>query len=238
MTLYIRNRFRRAVLPLLAVLVLFAAVCCPAQQGYISKYDTFVGFSDINAPYVNNLNQPGVAIQGGMANNRWIASGFDYSVQNGSGPFTASLLPSNLQQALAAQLPPGYKLRVPTDVTIQTFAVGSQLTLRHFAKATLLIHPVLGAFRVNATLHPGDPIAKAVVAQLVPSGKKSDWTAGYGIGGGTELRVSQHLGARMQTDLIWAHPMNDLLGTGGWIYRFTIGPAFHFGPNIESRRAR
>jgi len=237
-TLHNRHRFGRAVLPLLAALVLFAAVCCPAQQGYISKYDAFVGFSDINAPYVNDLNQPGVAIQGGVANNRWLASGFDYSVQKGTGPFTPGLLPENLQKVLASELPPGYRLRVPTDVTIQTFAAGTQLTIRHFAGATLLLHPVLGAFRVSATLHPGDPIAKAVVAQLVPSGKKSDWTAGYGIGGGVELRMSKHLGARMQTDLIWAHPMNDLLGSGGWIYRFSIGPAFHFGPNIESRRAR
>lgn len=233
-----RNRFGRATFPLLAVLVLFAAACCPAQQSYISKYDAFVGFSDINAPYVNNLNQPGVALQGGIANNRWLASGFDYSVQSGTGPFTASLLPTNLQQALAAQLPPGYNLRVPTDVTIQTFAAGSQLVIRHFAKATILVHPVLCAFHVTATLHPGDPIATAVVAQLVPSGKKADWTGGYGIGGGTELRVSKHLGARMQSDFVWSHPMNDLLANGGWIYRFSVGPAFHFGPNIESRRAK
>lgn len=238
MTLHHRHSFERAVLPLLAALVLFAAVCCPAQQPYIGKYDAFVGFSDINAPFVNNLNQPGVLMQGGFANNRWLASGFDYSLETGRGPFTASLLPANLQKVLAAELPPGYNLRIPTDVTIQTFAAGSQLTFRHFAKATVLIHPVLCAFRVNATLHPGDPVAKAVLAQLVPSGKKLDWTGGYGIGGGTELRLSKRLSARMQSDMVWSHPMNDLLGKGGWIYRFSVGPAFHFGPNIESRRAR
>ncbi|MGB8259767.1 MAG: hypothetical protein WCE75_05435 [Terracidiphilus sp.] len=238
MTLHNRHRFGRAFLPLFAALVLFAAVCCPAQQAYVGKYDAFVGFSDINAPFVNNLNQPGVAIQGGFANNRWLGSGFDYSTQSGTGPFTASLLPGNLQKLLAAELPPGYVLRIPTDVTIQTFAAGSQLTFRHFSKATILVHPVLCALHINATLHPGDPVAKAVLAQLVPSGKKADWTGGYGVGVGTDVRVSQHLALRMQSDLVWSHPVNDLLGSGGWIYRFSVGPSFHFGRNVESHKVR
>jgi hypothetical protein len=237
-TLHNRHRFGRAVLPLLAALVLFSAVCCPAQQRYTGKYDLFVGFSDINAPFVNNLNQPGFATQGGFSKGRWFASGFDYSNQSGTGPFTASLLPAKLQQALAGEVPPGYNLRVPTDVTIQTFAAGSQLVYRHFAKTNILIHPVLCALRINATLHPGDPVAKAVMAQLVPSGKKVDWAGGYGIGGGTDVRVSKHLGLRMQSDLVWSHPVNDLLGKGGWIYRFSVGPSFHFGPNIEARKVK
>jgi hypothetical protein len=236
MTLH--KRFGRDVLPLLAALVLFATVCCSAQERYVGRFDTFVGFSDINAPYVNNLNQPGFAMQGGLANNRWLASGFDYSMQSGTGPFTASLLPAKLQLALAGEVPPGYNLSVPTDVTIQTFAAGSQLVYRHFAKTAILIHPVLCALRINATLHPGDPVATAVMAQLVPSGKKVDWTGGYGIGGGTDLHVSKHLTARMQSDLVWSHPVNDLIGKGFWIYRFSVGPAFHFGRNIDTGKAR
>ena len=238
MILHNRNRFGRAVLPLLAALALFATVHCPAQKSYIGRYDLFVGFSDINAPYVNNLNQPGFTAQGGFSHGRWLASGFDYSVESGTGPFTASLLPANLQQELAAELPPGYHLNIPTDVTIQTFAAGSQLEYRHFAKTTILIHPVLCALRINATLHPGDPVASAVMAQLVPSGKKADWTGGYGAGGGTDLHVSKHLSARMQTDLVWSHPVNDLLGKGFWIYRFSVGPSFHFGRNIATGKAK
>jgi hypothetical protein len=238
MTLHNRNRFGRAILPLLAALVLFAAMRCTAQERYTGRYDAFVGFSDINAPWVNNLNQPGFATQVGYANNRWLGSGFDYSKETGTGPFTAPLLPTNLQQALAAQLPPGYHLSIPTDVTIQTFAAGSQLEYRRFAKTTILIHPVLCAFRVSATLHPGDPIATAVAAQLVPSGKKLDWTGGYGMGGGTDVRVSQHLSARMQADAVWSHPMNDLLGKGFWIYRFSVGPSFHFGRNIATGKVK
>jgi hypothetical protein len=91
---------------------------------------------------------------------------------------------------------------------------------------------------VSATLHPGDPVATAVVAQLVPSGKKLDWTGGYGAGGGTDVRVSQHLSARMQADMVWSHPMNDLLGKGFWIYRFSVGPSFHFGRNILTSKAK
>lgn len=238
MTLHNRNRLGWAVLPLLAALVLFAPVCCTAQERYTGRYDAFIGFSDINAPWVNNLNQPGVAIQAGHANNRWLASGFDYSKESGTGPFTANLLPANLQQALAAELPPGYHLSIPTDVTIQTFAAGSQLVYRRFAKTTILIHPVLCALRVNATLHPGDPVATAVLAQLVPSGKKLDWTGGYGFGGGTDVRVSKRLSARMQADMVWSHPMNDLLGKGFWIYRFSVGPGFHFGRNMATGKAK
>jgi hypothetical protein len=237
-TLHNRNRFERGFLPLLAALVLFAAVCCPAQQSYIGRYDAFVGFSDINAPFVNNLNQPGVNIQGAIVNNRWISSGFDYSIQKGTGPLTASLLPLTLQQELKAELPPGYNLRIPTDATIQTFAAGSQLTYRHYAKTTVFIHPVLCAFRVTATPHPTDPISTAVVAALIPSGTKRDWTGGYGIGGGAELYLSKHLSAHMETDAVWSHPINDILANGGWIYRFSVGPVFHFGRNIEARKKK
>ena len=238
MTLHNRNRFERGVLPLLAALVLFAAVCCPAQQSYVGKYDAFVGFSDINAPFVNDLNQPGVNVQGAVKNNRWLAWGFDYSWEKGTGPLTASLMPVTLQQELKAELPPGYNLRIPTDVTIQTFAAGSELTYRHYAKTMVFIHPVLCALRVTATPRPTDPISKAVVAALIPSGTKRDWTGGYGIGGGAELYLSKHLSAHMETDAVWSHPINDILANGGWIYRFSVGPVFHFGRNIEARKKK
>ncbi len=238
MNLHHRNRFGRGVLPLCAALVLFATVYCPAQQSYVGRYDAYVGFSDINAPYVNNLNQPGVNIQAAIVNNRWISSGFDYSVQKGTGPLTASLLPAALQQELAAELPPGYNLRIPTDVNVQTFAAGSELTYRHYAKTMVFIHPALCALRVKATPRPTDPISTAVVAALIPSGTKVDWTGGYGVGGGAELYVTKHLSAHLETDALWAHPINDILANGGWIYRFSVGPVFHFGRNIEDRKKK
>jgi hypothetical protein len=238
MTLHNRNRLGRCVLPLLAALVPFAAVCCSAQERYIGRYDVVAGFSDISAPFVNNLNQTGINVKAGMENNRWLASGFDYSWQTGTGPLTTSLLTPALQQKLGATLPPGYVVSIPTDVTIQTITAGQQLIFRHYGRSAYFIHPVLVALRVKATPHPGDPIASAIIAQLVPSGTKVDWTGGYGVGGGTELKVSKHLGLNMNSDLAWCHPMNDLLGKGGWIYRFSVDPAFHFGKNIDTRKGR
>lgn len=236
MTLHNSIRFVRYVFPILATVVLLAGSCCYAQHDYVGRYDVFVGFSDVNAPFVNNLNQPGFGTQVGFVNNRWLATGFDYSVQSGGTALTPDLLPKTLQMELAASLPPGYQLRVPTDLTIQTFSAGSQLVYRHFSGATFFVHPVLSAFRVEATPRPTDPVAAIVSRMLVPSGKKRDLTGGFGVGGGTDLRVSRHLSARMQVDIAHSHPMNDILGNGGWIYRFSAGPSFHFGRNIESRK--
>jgi hypothetical protein len=230
---HICTRLGRGFLPLLTFACLLAATRCSAQREYIGRYDLSVGFSDINAPFVNNLNQVGVGTQIGMVHNRWLASGFDFSTQSGNTPLTANLLPTTLQLELGAALPPGYSLRVPTDITIQTYSAGTQLTLRHYGSATFFIHPVLSAFHIEATPHPGDPIAAAAIKFLIPSGKKTDTSGGYGIGGGTDLHLTRHMSARMQLDAAWSHPVNDLLGNGGWIYRFSVGPSFHFGHDIN-----
>lgn len=235
MTLHTPIRLGRGILPLLAIAFLLACPCCFAQRDYIGKYDLYVGFSDINAPYVNNLNQVGVGIQGGMALNRWLSSGVDYSVESGTGPLTPGLLTKSLQMGLAAELPPGYNLRIPTDVKIQTFAAGTLLTYRRFAAATIFLHPTLTAFWIDVTPHPGDPIAAAITHALVPTGKKRDLTGGYGLGGGTDLRITKHVSARMMFDAAWSHPIDDILGNGGWIYRMSVGPSFHFGRDLNSR---
>lgn len=235
MTLHKLPRTKRNALPLLALLVLLTGTICFAQRGYVSKYDMYVGFSNINAPFVNNLNQPGIGVQFAMVHNRWLESGLDYSVQSGTGPLTADLLTKSLQMGLAAALPPGYSLRLRTDVNIQTFAGGTQLTYRRFARAPIFFHPVLTALRIEATPRPKDPIQAAIAHALVPSGKKIDLTPGFGFGGGTDLRISKHLSARMQMDGAWSHPMNDILGNGGWIIRAGVGPAFHFGRDINNR---
>lgn len=230
-----RTSLRGGILPLLlAFAYLLAVTRCSAQHEYIGRYDVFAGFSDINAPFVNNLNQIGAGIQVGVVHNRWLASGFDFSTQSGNTALTANLLPANLQQEIAAELP-GYTLSVSTDITIQTYSAGTQLTLRHFRSAAFFIHPVLSAFHIDATPKPGDAYATAIIKQLVPSGKKTDTAGGYGIGGGTDLRVTKHLSARMQLDAAWCHPVNDILANGGWIYRFSVGPSFHFGHNINKQ---
>lgn len=238
MTLHNRTGISPRSLPMVALLLFLASAICHAQTEYVGRYDFFAGFSNVNAPFVNSLEQPGFGTQFGVLNKKWLASGLDYSIQKGSTNLTANLLPKTLQLELGAGLPPGYKLSVPTDLTIQTFTAGSQVVYRHFRSETLFVHPVLSAFRVMATPHPGDPIAAAVTEVLVPKGTKLDWVGAYGVGGGTDLHLSRHLSARVQLDAAWCHPMNDILANGGWIYRFSIGPAFHFGRNVAETRTR
>ena len=239
------NRFRAVgKFMLLAGLALMAGTGVRAQQAtqksaYVGRFDAYVGFSGIHAPFVNDLNQQGVGVQFGINNTRWLATGFDYSAQTGTTQLTPSLLPTNLQMALGAMLPPKYSLSVPTDVNIQTFSAGPQLVYRHFSKASLFVHPVLSAFRVKATPHPTDAVSTLVIGALeqqglVPaSGIKLDWTGGYGVGGGTDANFSKHFSARFIIDIAHTHPMNDLLANGGWVYRFSIGPAIHFGHNVH-----
>ncbi len=209
------------------------------KSAYVGRFHAYVGFSDIYAPFVNDLNQHGVDTQFGINNTRWLATGFDYSAQTGTTQLTPSLLPTALQMALGAMLPTGYTLSVPTDVSIQTFSAGPQLVYRHYTRASFFVHPVLSAFRVYATPHPTDLVSTAVVGALEQqgllssSGTKLDWTGGYGIGGGSDVNLSRHISAQFILDAAYTHPMNDLLANGGWVYRFSVGPAFHFGRNVH-----
>jgi hypothetical protein len=229
---------------------LFAASCAfafgataQAQQPYVSRYDAYVGFTDINAPALG-LNQPGFHLQAGMNPRTWYTVGFDYSVANGSEVLGTSLLPANLQaQVNAAQagyiaaglLPANYKLAIPTDVNTQTFAFGPQYINRHFSKVTLFLRPSLGALRERAVPRTAtDPFQKAIISELAPAGFKRDWTAFYGVGGGADFSVTKHFGVRTQLDIVHNHPFNDILADGRWTYRVAIGPSFHFGRNVST----
>ncbi|MEO6804270.1 MAG: hypothetical protein ABI197_13610 [Granulicella sp.] len=211
--------------------ILLAGNACKAQQTYVSRYDIYTGFSDLNTPALNSLNQVGFHLQAGVNNRSWLSSGFDYSVQTGSTVLTTNLATPALQQQLAA-LPPGYHLALPIDVNTQTFTIGSQYVYRHFAKTTLFLRPALSAFRIKSVPHPADPIAALVSSEIAPQGEKTDWVGAYGVGGGAEFAASKHLGIRVQLDAVYNHPYNDILGNGNWTYRYSVGPAFHFGRNI------
>jgi hypothetical protein len=41
----------------------------------------------------------------------------------------------------------------------------------------------------------------------------------------------------MQTDVVYFHVFNDLLKDGRWDFRWSIGPAFHFGGNIHAAKS-
>ena len=233
------HRKQVAFLLLVAVLLL---VSSPAlgQQKYVTRYDMFTGYAFLDSPAIS-LFENGFQFQIGVRPTTWYSLGFDYSISSGDGTITQDQLTSALQQQLGAQLealikagviPPTYRLVVPVHSRTQTFAGGIQLAYRHFSKVTLFIRPDLGAYYEVATPHPTDPIAKLIVAQLAPSGKKTDTTVFYGFGGGTDLIFSKHVALRVQADLVYDHLFNDLLRNGRWTVRFGVGPAFNFGRNI------
>jgi hypothetical protein len=210
------------------------------QQSYVTRYDLFTGYTYLNSPKIS-LPEHGFHLQAGVRPTTWYSLGFDYSVSSGDLILTPDLLPTSLQQQLGAQLaqlaaagrlPAGYKLSVGAHSNTQTFTIGPQLAYRHFEKVTLFLRPSIGAIREVAKPAPTDPIAAGIAAELAPSGKKRDWTAFYGFGGGMDLNFSKHVALRVQADLVRDHLFNDLLRDSRGTVRFSIGPCFNFGHNI------
>lgn len=210
------------------------------QQSYISRYDLYAGYAFLDSPKVG-LFENGFHTQFGYRAKTWLSLGFDYSITAGNLTFTPNLLPVALQQQLAAQLeqlaaagllPPGYSLSVPAHSVTNSFAIGPQYSYRHFSRVTLFIRPSIGAIREGATPQPRDPIASAIVAELVPSGHKTDWQGFYGVGGGFDIILSKHISFRTQADYVYDHLFNDLLASGRWTTRFSVGPCLNFGKNI------
>jgi len=234
--------FRIVFRTILASAILLPACSTPAQQTDVEKYDIYTGFAGFETPELN-LAQRGFHLQVGENLRTWLSVGFDYSVATGHNSLTPNLLKQSLQQELGAEIealiqegviPPNYQLIVPTDAFSQTFAAGPQFAYRHYKPVTLFIRPSLGAIRQQVTPHPTDPVAAAIVAQLVPSGEKTDWQGFYGFGGGVDWNATKHVGLRAQTDLVYWRLFNDLLANGTWTVRYSIGPTFHFGRNIAA----
>jgi hypothetical protein len=226
----------------LAVLFAFSGTTARAQQVYVSRYDVYAGFADINSPMLG-LNEHGFHLQAGMNMRRWLSVGADYSEGTGSQILTTDLLPAALQATvngaqaqyiLLGYLPANYRLAVPTDAATQTFAFGPQLVDRHYSKLTFFLRPSLGALRERAVPHAQDAFQTVIVGQLAPAGFKRDWTGFYGFGGGAEVALSKHIGLRGQMDVVYNHPFNDILADGRWTYRFSAGPSFHFGRNVAA----
>lgn len=225
-------------------LLLLASLLLPlssfGQQDYVGRFDLYNGFTWFDSPSAR-LEQRGYHLQAGVNVRTWLAMGFDYSVATGTLTLTPDLLKVTLANQIAAQLqqlaaagllPPGYQVAVPTDSTSQTFAAGPQLEYRHFKRVTLFIHPSLGAIHESATPHPGDPITTAIVSQLAPSGKKTDWQPFYGVGGGAELNFWRHFSVRLQADYVHNDLFSDILKESRNTVRLSVGPAFHLGKNI------
>jgi hypothetical protein len=225
----------------IALVALFMLVLpASGQQSYVTRYDVYTGYTYFNSPKVG-LTERGFHLQAGFRPKLWYSVGFDYSVANGDLTLTPDVLPTALQQQLSAQLgqlaaigrlPAGYKLAVRSDSNTQTFEMGPQLAYRHFEHITLFLRPALGAMREVATPTPADPIAKGIVAELAPRGKKTDWTYFYGFGGGVDFLFSKHFGLRVQADRVRDHLFNDIIRESRGTVRFSVGPCFNFGRNI------
>ena len=236
---------RVSLIALMFVLLLTLPVF--AQQKYVTRYDVFSGYSFLNSPHVN-LFENGYSAQVGFRPKTWLSFGFDYTIAKGDLKLTPDLLTPALQQELGAQLlalhnagllPPGYTLTVPASSTTQTFAVGPQLAYRRYEKVTLFLRPVFaGLIHEVATPKPNvaDPIAVAIVAQLSPSGKKTNTVPFIGFGGGFDINFGHHFAWRTQADLVYDHLFDDLLKDGRFTTRFAVGPAFNFGRNIVKNK--
>jgi len=142
--------------------------------------------------------------------------------------------PAKLLPLAGIALPPGYTLYVPYNVRTYTFTGGPQLNYRHFKQVTLFVHPSVGGLHQDTTARPIDPIQSAVVGGILgTSPKTSDTVVFYGIGGGLDLNVLKHMSIRMNTDIVHTKLYSGLLNFGENNVRFSIGPAFHFGKNVE-----
>lgn len=225
-----------------ATLLAALALAAPAvsQQTYVTRYDAYIGYAYLNSPAVK-LPESGVHFQFGFRPSTHYSVGFDYTNARGDLTLTPNLLPTDLQQRLGAQLgqlaaagrlPAGYQLSLTARSETQTFTVGPQLAFRHFKPLTFFVRPSCGAMREVAIPKPADPIAQGIVSQLVPSGRKRDWTGYFGAGGGMDVNFNHHFSIRFQGDLVWDHLFNDLLANGRKTVRISIGPAFNFGRNI------
>jgi len=236
-----RRMTRTFVLLSLALLLLAPVVF--GQQKYVTRYDFYSGYTNLYSPKID-LFENGYQMQIGFRPRTWYSVGFDYSITKGNLTVTPDLLPTALQQSLGAQLgalqaagrlPAGYQLTVPASSTTQSFAMGPQLAYRHFSKVTFFVRPSMGAIREVATPTPQDPIATAIVKQLAPAGKKTDWQGFYGVGYGFDILLSKHFAIRTQGDLVWDHLFNDILREGRWTNRFSVGPCINFGRNIVEK---
>jgi hypothetical protein len=216
---------------LLVLALLLLSMSAFAQQSYVPRYDAFTGFSYLNSPKLNLVGR-GFNGEFGVNVNRWLALGGDYSVFQGhSSLFPKDLTPALQQQLAGLPLPPGFQ--VPFDATTSTYSAGPQFNLRHFSKVTFFVRPALGVLHEAVTARPSDPLQTLIVANLVPSGKKSDTVVFYGAGGGFDLVPAKHVGLRVGFDYVHVNLFEGFLGESRNSLRMSIGPTWRWGRNVE-----
>jgi hypothetical protein len=216
---------------LLCALLLISSAAI-AQQEYVPRYDAFTGFSYLNSPSLN-LAERGFNAEFGFNWKRWIAIGADYSIFSGHSDLLGQDLTPQLQLLLSRFVPPGVQVAVPFGATTYTFTAGPQFNYRRFKWVTLFARPAIGGMHETARLKPNNALNTALVAQLAPSGKKTDLEPFYGVGGGFDLNASKHLGVRVAFDFVHVNLFSDVLANGRNSLRISVGPTMRFGPNVK-----
>lgn len=217
-------------------LFVFLSVSAFAQQEYVGRYNAFGGYSFLDSPKLS-LFQNGFDGTFGVNLKRWIAFGFDFSIFTGSG----SLVPSDLRPAVQQQfapflalLPPGSTITVPFDAKTSTYAIGPQINIRKMKKVTFLVRPALGALHETVTAKPNSALTAAIVAGLLgTSGKTTSTATFYGFGGGFDFFPKKHVGLRVTADFVHFAIFQSFLNGGRNAVRFSIGPTFQFGGNVQ-----
>jgi hypothetical protein len=213
------------------------------QQDYIGRYDVYTGYMYLNSPGLN-LGESGFHSQVGTNPTKWYSLGFDFSAGTGDTILTTNMLKSSVQQQINAQLAPlkaagylpaSYEPAVPEHSRTQTYATGPSINYRHFRAVTLSVHPDVGAIHEDAIPHANDPISTALVAQLAPSGIKTQWVGFYGFGGGADFNVTHHFGLRVTADFVHDHLFADIVNARNTV-RFSVGPIFHMGKNVATQK--
>ena len=211
------------------------------QQDYIARYDVYTGFMYLNNPGLN-LGETGFHTQVSTNPTRWYAVGFDFSTGAGDTLLTPGMMKPSVQQQIGQQLAGlGLTLAavqpIPEHSRTQTYATGPSLNYRHFRSLTLFVHPDLGAIHEDATPNAANLglIDKLLVAQLAPSGTKSQWIGFYGVGGGMDFNVIHNFGMRVTVDFVHDNLFADLVSARNSV-RFSVGPVFHMGQNVAAQK--
>jgi hypothetical protein len=217
---------------LVAALLFCLSAVAVAQQDYVGRYEAYAGFSYLDSPALN-LTQRDFNTQEGINLRRWLAVGFDYSIQEGHG----TLLPTELKPSLQTLLPPIPGLYVPFGATTQTFTGGPQLAYRHFKRFTLFAHPSIGAIHEHINLEPNNSTTQTIVGGLIQLGvlkssAPSDTTYFYGFGGGGDFNATKHIHLRCDIEFVHVFLFDGLLANSRNSLRVSIGPSFSFGKNV------
>ena len=227
---------------ILAIFVCLITAAAFPQQEYVGKFDVYGSYSFLTTPKLN-LFERGFHTQVGYNWKRWLALGADFSVFDGhSSIFPHMLAPAKQQQlggavkqlVLAGQIPQTYVLYMPFEVRTYTFTMGPQINFRQLKYVTFFLHPSIGGLHQDTQLNPKDPVQTLIATGLIGSSHKTDdLVPFFGVGGGFELNVHKHMSLRFTTDIVNTGLYSNMLDGRQMDYRFSVGPAFHFGKNVE-----